>query len=437
MNIINSQYIDSAIEEAEASYSGVLDLYKNTSLDTDPQNFGFVSSYPSFSSMKEFKGNTNFISNIADKTGIYIHFPFCERVCNYCSYIKTGADDAELIQKYIETLKKEIRFYAKQTRHSTVKYIYFGGGTPTAINIAFLKDIVDELYAQFTISNDVEFTCEGCPNTLDGKMISFLSELGVNRISVGIQSFDENVLLEMKREQTIPKINMVIENLHKFFPNHFNIDLIFGHYASDKSKLYNDLEKVRQYKIPSVSFYQIWLCHATPAKLKSNHITFEELLYQRMIIAAYMDKLNYTNRISDLYTANTDSNFYFQAHKWKNNDLIGIGTNSHGYINGVLYRNFCSIGDDSLSITGYMNMVEKNGHGISSLYNLNDTEKDKRRICLGLKLNENLEYRNTVFQYEIEQLTNVRLIIKDGNYIKLSKTGFLMSDIIVKHLSYK
>jgi coproporphyrinogen III oxidase-like Fe-S oxidoreductase len=177
------------------------------------------------------------------------------------------------------------------------------------------------------------------------------------------------------------------------------------------------------------------LNNETPAKSKSGYITFEDLLFQRMIISTYMNNLNYTNDISDLYIANNDANFKFQVHKWRNNDLIGIGTNSHGYINGVFYRNFCSAGNNSLSISGYIDMVEKSNHGISLCYNLNDKEKDKRRICLGLKLNEYLEYHKTIFIPFIEQLVDAKLIVRNGDCIKLSKEGFLTSDIIIRYLS--
>jgi oxygen-independent coproporphyrinogen-3 oxidase len=435
MNNINSQYIERAIEEAEASYSEVLGLYKNSFLDTNPMNIEFITSFVSFSAIREYDGNARFISSISDKTGLYIHFPFCRRFCNYCFYVKTEANNTELIKLYIKALKKEIRFYAKQIQRSMIKYIYFGGGTPTAINKLFLKEVVDELNTQFTISDDVQFTVEGCPDSLDEKMISFLSELGVNRISVGIQSFDEEVLLEMKREHSISQLNKLIENLHKYFPSRFNIDLIFGHHASNKNKLCIDLEKVRLNAIPSVTFYQIWLCHATPAKLKSGHITFEDLLFQRMIINAYMKNLNYSNGVMDMYFANDDTYCKFQKHKWKNNDFISVGAGSNGYINGVLYRNYGTMGDDDLlSIKGYISMVEKYNHSIRFYCELNSSEKHKKSICLGLKLNEYLEYTNTVFQQQIEHLSAAKLIDKKGNSIKLSKEGFYMADIIVKYL---
>ena len=438
MNNMSSQSIEieSVIKKVKENYLKVLELYQRTSLDTVPLHNRFVSNYPSFSAMKKFDGNVDFIGKIDKKIGIYIHFPFCEDICDYCYFVKV-VNEKKLIQQYIEALKKEIRFYAKHISKQSpvVEFIYFGGGTPTAIKKSFLKEIVKELKASFTISENVEFTCEGSPNTLDKGSILFLKKLGVNRISVGVQSFDATVLREMNRKRTSDKTNTVIENLQNNFKN-FNVDFIFGHYASDKDKLYEDLKKVAEYQIPSATFYQIWLNCETLAKAKSNDLSFENLLYQRMVISTFMKELGYINDKSDWYIKDDKFKFKFQDHKWKNGDFIAIGTNSYGYINGVFYRNFChnSLKDHMKSIKDYIDLVENKEHGIDLYCKLNETEQKKRGICLGLKMNEYLKYDNNVFQPVIDELREMELMIEDDNGIKLSEKGFYMANIISNYL---
>jgi len=429
------EHIEKAISEVELTYRSVLDLYNKTPLDTNPQNFECISTYPSFSTLREYSGDAKNINSISDKIGIYIHFPFCKRSCDYCYYVKTETDNIHFIEKYIQAVKKEIRFYAEKIKYATVKYIYFGGGTPASIDKLLINDVINEIYSQLTVADDVEFTCEGCPATMSEDMLSFLSEAGVNRISVGIQSFDNGVLTAMKRDQTIPYLSALIANLHKNFNNRFNIDMIFGHYASNRETLYKDLETLRQYAIPSVSYYQIWLCHPTLAKLKSTHITFDDLLYQRMIIDAYLKNLNYKNDVTDLYINNNDANFKFLRHKWTNNDHIGIGTGSHGYVNGVLYRNYGNVSEDGIqSVNGYIDLINKNNHSVNMLYTLSEREIEKRRVFLGLKLNDYLEYPKTDILPSIEELLKAKLIEKENNYIKLSQEGFLMLNMILKYL---
>ena len=435
MNTNNDEYIEKAISEVEPVFRCVLDLYNRTPLDTNPQNFECISTYPPFSSMREYSSDVVFINSMPDVVGIYIHFPFCKRSCDYCYYIKTESDNIELIEKYIKAVKKEIQFYAEKIKYTTVKYIYFGGGTPTAIDKSFIIDVINEIYSLFSVAEDVEFTCEGCPVTLSDDMLSFLKSVGINRISIGIQSFDKDVLIAMNREQTIPYTSTLITNLHKHFDKRFNIDMIFGHHASNRNSLYKDLEMLRQYSIPSVSYYQIWLCHPTPAKLKSEHITFDELLYQRMIIDSYLKILKYKNDVTDLYINNDNASFKFLRHKWTNKDHIGIGVGSHGYINGVLYRNYGAAGENAAqSIIGYVDLINKNKHGVNMLYKLSEKEIERRRVFLGLKLNEYLEYPKTDILPPIEDLLNVKLIEKENNCIKLSDEGFLMLNMVLKYL---
>jgi oxygen-independent coproporphyrinogen-3 oxidase len=427
------EHIEKVISEVELTYHSVLDLYNKTPLDTNPQNFECVSTYPSFSNLQEYVGDARNINPISDEIGIYIHFPFCKRSCDYCYYVKAETDNIEFIEKYIQAVKKEIQFYAEKIKHTTVKYIYFGGGTPTSIDKSLINDVINEIYSKLRVAEDVEFTCEGCPVTMSDDMLSFLSGVGVNRISVGIQSFDNDVLIAMNRGQTIPYVSTLITNLHKYFKNRFNIDMIFGHHASNIDILYKDLEMLRQYAIPSISYYQIWLCHPTPAKLKSTHITFDELLYQRMIIDAYLKNLNYKNDITDLYISNKDASFQFLQHKWTNKDHIGIGVGSHGYINGILYKNYgTAIGDGAQSIKGYIDLTNKNSHGINMLYTLSEQEIEKRRVFLGLKLNGYLEYSPII--EPIKKLINAKMIEKKDSYIKVSKHGFLMLNMVLKCL---
>jgi oxygen-independent coproporphyrinogen-3 oxidase len=420
--------MNSIIEEIESKYDRILQLYQNSKLDTNPLHYDFVSNYPSLSALKQFNGNTDFIVS-KNKIGIYIHFPFCDYKCDYCYFISTITYDSVLIQKYVNALKKEILFYSEKLPDATVSYIYFGGGTPTAIDKKYLEDIVNYVFKMFKISEDIEFTCEGNPNTLNEDMVLFLSNLGINRISFGVQSFDNDVSSKMNRIQSREQLNEVINVLHKYFPLNFNVDFIFGHYSSNQNVLFNDLKAIEELKLPSVTFYQIWLNNITKAKQLSSNIKFEDLLYQRMCISIFLNKLNYINDKSDWYIKNNTAKFRFQNHKWENNDFIAIGVSSYGYINGTLYKN-------TLSIKNYLTIVDNTNSGISLSYYLNEREIEKRRICLGLKINTELtyEYEGIDFQPFIDMLVDNQLIIKTNNHIQLSYEGFLMSDLILRNI---
>jgi len=421
--------INSVIKEVDSSYKNVLNLYERSQLDTNPLHYDFVSNYPALTALKQFDNNTDFIVSKNNNIGIYIHFPFCDFKCDYCYFVSIKKYDSSLIQKYIDALKKEILFYSKKLNNTTVSYIYFGGGTPTAIAKEYLEVIVNYIHKSFKISDDIEFTCEGSPNTLNEDIVLFLSNLGINRISFGVQSFDSIVLSKMKRCHSKEQINNVIDILHKYFPLNFNADFIFGHYSSRKDVLIKDLEKLENLQLPSVTFYQIWFNNTTVAQSLSSNIKFENLLYQRLCISVFMNRLNYINDKSDWYIKDKNAKFRFQDHKWGNNDFIAIGVSSYGYINGTLYKN-------TLSINDYLTMVDKNNSGISFSYNLNKQEIEKRRICLGLKMNKETEYikNNDDIQPFIDMLIDNQLLKQTDNQIKLSYEGFLMSDLILKNI---
>ncbi|GHT34046.1 hypothetical protein FACS189434_09540 [Bacteroidia bacterium] len=426
MNKVN---IDNVIKEVESSFDRVLELYKQSQIDTAPLHYDFVSNYPSLSALKEFDGRTHFIETKNNEIGIYIHFPFCDYKCDYCYFVSTISYNSSLIKNYIDALKSEIMFYAEKFSNVTLSYIYFGGGTPTAVDKELLEEVVNLIYKSFKISENIEFTCEGSPNTLTDDVISFLANLGISRISIGVQSFDESVLLQMKRVQSVKQVENVIESLHKYYPSNFNVDFIFGHYSSNRKNLFIDLEKIKQLELPSVTFYQIWLNNQTQAKKLSDSITFEDLLYQRMCISTYMKNLNYSNDKSDWYIKNNAAKFRFQDYKWGNNDFVAIGVSSYGYINGNLYRNILSIKD-------YITQVDEERNGIGSHYHLNEIEIEKRRICLGLKMNKGIIYdKNSIdFNGFIDMLIDNKLMTVSNNQINLSYEGFLMSDMILKNI---
>ena len=423
------------IDKVDIQIESVHELFKKSSLNTDPQNFECISSYPSFSETNNYSGDANFFNQASDTIGLYVHIPFCKRSCDYCYYVKTDSLDNDVVVKYINALKKEINYISERLKHTKIKYIYIGGGTPTAIEKSFLADVINTIFSKFNISNDVEFTCEGCPVTLTDDMLVFLKILGVNRVSTGIQSFDDNVLQAMKREDTKHHIEKLLENLNTHFENKFNIDMIFGHHGSNQSILINDLEKIKYYNLPSVSYYQIWLYQSTPAKLKSAHITFQELLRQRMIIDEYLKQLNYKNTVTDLYIKNDEANFKFLKHKWTNNDHIGLGVGAHGYVSGHIYQNIGVAYQEAIqSINNYIDIVNRANHAVNMLHVLSDDEIEERKVFLGLKLNEYFEYPIKNEIKSIESLCKEKLILKDKNLIKLSYEGFLMLNMILKFL---
>lgn len=164
-----------------------------------------------------------------DSLALYIHLPFCSSKCFYCDFNSVIASQ-EIRDKYLKCLIREMRFYARhpQVQNRPIASIYWGGGTPTLFNIAELSLLAEEIKCNFIIPKGVEWTVEANPGTIDYHKLCELQQAGVNRISLGVQSFDDTLLRTVNRSHTSQEAMAAVELLDRCGISNFNLDLIFG-----------------------------------------------------------------------------------------------------------------------------------------------------------------------------------------------------------------
>ena len=158
--------------------------------------------------------------------GIYIHIPFCRRLCYYCDFYKTTNTD--LIENFLEALKQEIRQRQDYLNDEIIKTIYFGGGTPSVLTASQLSCIMENIYANFQVVPDAEITFESNPDDLNPKYLQELKESGINRLSIGIQSFHNEHLKKMNRRHSAEQAVEAVENAIEAQFYDLSVDLIFG-----------------------------------------------------------------------------------------------------------------------------------------------------------------------------------------------------------------
>ena len=158
-------------------------------------------------------------------SGIYIHIPFCKQACHYCDFhFSTSMKKKD---EMVLALAKEIRMRKKEFENETIETIYFGGGTPSILQISDLRFLIDEVYKNFTVAENPEITLEANPDDLSKERIIELSKSPINRLSIGIQSFFEEDLTMMNRAHNSAEARKCLEEATKYFDN-ISLDLIYG-----------------------------------------------------------------------------------------------------------------------------------------------------------------------------------------------------------------
>ncbi len=266
----------------------------NAGIDLDPFSYDFVPGYPTldFLSTKGFDSKqTNLLFDVKSPVGIYIHIPFCDYFCDYCYFVKHKSKK-ETIEKYIDSIIKELTLYSKHLSNTSIGYCYIGGGTPTSIPNELLQKLIHFIYESFKVTDDFEFTCEASPNTLNKDVISSLSSIGITRMSVGIQSFNATILNSMGRRYDEDYVEKITELLHKDFPESFNYDFIYGYHLHTLDTIKNDVDSVIKLNIPSATFYQVWLKRETILKQKIKYLSYYDIYAQRVMINDKLKKVD-------------------------------------------------------------------------------------------------------------------------------------------------
>lgn len=265
-------------------------------------------------------------------SGIYIHIPFCKQACHYCDFhFSTSLKKKE---EMVLALAKEIVLRKAEFKEEIVETIYFGGGTPSILEIADLRFLIDKVYENYKVVDNPEITVEANPDDLTEQRIIELSNNRINRLSIGIQSFFEDDLKLMNRAHNSEEAQKCLEMATQYFDN-ISIDLIYGIPGMPNEKWLQNIEKALSYKIPHISSYALTV---EPKTALHNFI-------QKGIIAQLDDEAAQEHFHLLVATLEENgflhyelSNFGKEAYFSKNNSsywlgkkYLGIGPSAHSY----------------------------------------------------------------------------------------------------------
>lgn len=356
---------------------------------------------------------------------LYIHIPFCDHICSYCDFYKRIAKK-ELINKYILYLQKEMEL--KKDLLKNINIIYIGGGTPSCIGLDNLKILFNSLKQYINFNNLIEFSIECNPIDITDSFIHLLKENNINRISLGIQSFNNKKLKVLNRNHTkkVAIHSLILLKKHNF--NNINIDIMYGLPNDNFYLLKQDFKYLRKYNIKHISCYSLILEPKTilyQKYLNNNFKLFDEdkeskLYYQ---IKKYLQKHNYNQyEISNFCIPSYECKYNLNT--WSNNEYLGIGTSASYYVNGIRYTNI-------KNIEKYFNSLDNNQLIYFELIEESNESKMYEEIMLGLRKITGIDINkfNSKYNCDIFQVyPNINNLIKYNFLTRKNENLFIPND---------
>ena len=359
--------------------------------------------------------------------GIYIHIPFCKQKCHYCDFI-SYCDKDEMIEDYIEAVKNEIEL---QKIKSQITTIYIGGGTPSYIDSKYLKEIMQEIRKK-NVSEEAEVTIEINPGTATLQKLKEYKKIGINRLSIGLQSTQNELLKQIGRihdfEQFLETYKMAREVGFK----NINVDLMIGLPKQRIQDIKENLEKIIKLNPEHISVYSLILEENTPLYEKYINKEIElpsEELERNMYwyVKNTLEKNGYIHyEISNFAKTGYESKHNLDC--WDQKEYLGFGLAAHSYINGTRYSN--EVGSE--------NKFEKLIKVVHEKQEIADMQKEY--MLLGLRKIKGVsiqKFKNKfgenpifLFRNELNKLSKENLILIDGDYIKLTNKGLDLANLV-------
>ena len=354
---------------------------------------------------------------------IYIHIPFCIKKCNYCAFNSITATN-DIINNYVEALCKEIKI---KSSSEMIETVYIGGGTPTILEINQLAKIFEALNKNFDLNHCIEITVEANPGTVDQNYFENLRRLGVNRISLGIQTFNDRLLKIIGRIHNRIEAVTAINSAKKFFEN-VSIDLMYDLPDQNLKILSESIDLSMNFDIKHISIYGLEIEPNTKffeisdkLNLPSNDESFA--MYE--FITAELPKNNFQRyEISNFAKKNFESRHNLGY--WSDVNYLGLGAGAHSYDGSIRRSNVASVND-------YINGI-KNDRDVSIIEEILTKQAAIEEFCfLALRKVEGIDKQKfqkkfgfnieTVFEKVISKLTAEKLIVQSNNFIRLTDRG--------------
>lgn len=370
--------------------------------------------------------------------GIYIHIPFCKRKCTYCDFYTEVS--LQFIPQIIDSIVKEIEIRQEYLQKQPVKTIYFGGGTPSVLNKEQFSLIFESIYRHFEVNDDAEITFEANPDDLSAEYLASLQELPFNRISMGIQSFDDEDLKRINRRHSANEARMAVRNAQNAGFHNISVDLIYGLPFQSLEAWKKQLEMALSLNVQHISAYGLTYEEGT-ALWKQREKGRVQPVDDEIMNSMYLHLVETVSQNG--FEAYEISNFakpgFRSRHNtsyWRQEAYLGLGPSAHSY--DLQSRQW-----NVSSIKNYINAIENN-NSFFEKEELNQQEKFNDYVMVSLRTLEgiDLNYVENEFGKEfvvycfdiLNPFIENKKVIQKNQHLALSPEGVMISNVILIEL---
>ncbi|HRM37297.1 MAG TPA: radical SAM family heme chaperone HemW [Trichococcus flocculiformis] len=368
----------------------------------------------------------------------YLHIPFCEHICFYCDFNKVFLE-GQPVDEYVDALIKEMQLSKQLHPEETLSTFYIGGGTPTTLNERQLEKLLNGIRSTYSLPKSAEFTMEANPESVSFEKLKIMRDYGVNRLSMGVQSFNNDILKKIGRIHTAEQVYTSVADARKAGFDNMTIDLIFRLPNQTMADFEDSLKKALELDLPHYSIYALIL---------ENKTVFYNLMRQGKL------PLPSEDTEADMYALAIEtmtkngrnqyeiSNFalpgYESQHNltyWKNETYFGFGAGAHGYIDGIRYHNHGPIQQ-------YLAPLRENNLPIIRQQQLSKNEQMEEEMILGLRTMAGVSQQHFAEKFQtslldqyasvISDLVTEGLLMLDGDRIRLTQRGVFLGNEVFR-----
>ena len=366
-------------------------------------------------------------------TSAYVHIPFCTQICYYCDFSKVFIKN-QPVDSYLEHLLEEFQSYDIQK----LRTLYIGGGTPTALSAPQLEVLLDGLTKNLDLSALEELTIEANPGDLDADKIAVLKNSAVNRVSLGVQTFDDKMLKKIGRSHLEKDIYENIDRLKLAGFDNISIDLIYALPGQTMEQVKDNVAKAIGLDIPHMSLYSLILENHTVfmnrmrrGKLPLPKEELEAEMFEYII--AELERAGFEHyEISNFSKSGFESRHNLMY--WDNAEYYGIGAGASGYVNGVRYKNHGPI-------RHYLSAVEEGNARITEEH-LSQKEQMEEEMFLGLRKKSGVSMArfeekfgrtfDGLYGEIVRDLVQQGLMQIEGDRVRMTKRGLFLGDTVAE-----
>lgn len=367
--------------------------------------------------------------SLMNKTGLYIHVPFCGSKCNYCDF-NSYVGKLDLAEQYFNCMKKEIDLYREEMALNKVGTIFIGGGTPSCVEHRFIGEILSTCRERYNVSEPCEITIESNPGTITHEKLKAYRKYGINRISIGLQAYQENLLKYLGRQHTSEDFTSSVEMAKEAGFDNINADVIFGIPGQTLEDWKKTLDILAELDVTHISAYDLKVEEGTRFgdMLASGKLTEMEDELDREMYHYAIEFLK-----SKGFNHYELSNFAKEGYECRHNliywnclEYLGLGAGAHSFLQDIRFEN-------QTTVEGYIDYLSKGQKPVEERYVRDFCEKMSEYMFLGLRLINGVSkdkfedrFNQDIFvtyASKIDLLIKKQLVEADEKRIRLTNLG--------------